>query len=79
MCVGVDVGGLNLEDVRWDGAVRLDAHVLVNDGWRETLAVGLRPADAAAAGTRKSCEKRCNKGHAEDSKRKGKKTAEEDY
>lgn len=70
MCVGVDVGGLNLEDVCWHSAVRLDAHILVNDGRRETLAVGLRSADAAAAETRKSCEKLCNAGHTEDLKRK---------
>lgn len=83
MCVGVDVGGLNLENVGWHGAVRLDAHVLVNDGRRETLAVGLRSADAAAAETCKSCEKRCNAGHTEDLKRKEskkeRKTAGEDY
>lgn len=32
VCVGVYVGGLNLEDVCWHGAVRLDAHVFVDDG-----------------------------------------------
>lgn len=73
MRVGVDVGGLNLEDVGWHSAVRLNAHVLVDDGRRKTLAVGLRSADAAAAGTRKSCEKLCNAGHTEDLKRRERK------
>ena len=31
VCVGVDVGGLNLEDVCWHSPVRLDAHVFVDD------------------------------------------------
>lgn len=31
LCIGVDIGGLNLEDVSRHGAVRLDAHILVND------------------------------------------------
>lgn len=73
MCVGVDVGGLNLENVRWHGAVRLNAHVLVNDGRRETLAVGLRSADAAAAETCKSCEKLCNVGSHRGFEKEGKK------
>lgn len=37
LCVGVDVGGLDLEDVCWYSAVRVNAHVLVNDGlWNAT-------------------------------------------
>lgn len=52
MCVGIDVGGLNLEDVRWHSPVCLDAHVFVNN-WRwETLTLGLRSADTATADTR---------------------------
>lgn len=49
MCVGVDVGGLDLEDVRWHSPVGLDAHVFVDDGWWETLALSLRAADTATA------------------------------
>ena len=56
VCVGVDVGGLDLEDVRRHSPLRLDAHVFV-DNWRwETLALGLRPADAATASTRQGCQ-----------------------
>lgn len=51
MCVGVDVGGLNLEDVCWNGPVSLDAHVFVDDRWWETLTLGLRPTDTATANT----------------------------
>lgn len=52
VCVGVDVGGLDLEDVRRHGAIRLYAHVLVDDRRRESLAVGVRSADAATADKR---------------------------
>lgn len=51
VCVGVDVGGLDLEDVRWHRPVRLDAHVLVDNWWWETLALSLRPTDTATANT----------------------------
>lgn len=54
VCVSVDVGGLNLEDVRWHAPVRLDAHILVNDWGREALTLGLRSADAAAASAERS-------------------------
>lgn len=49
LCIGKDVGGLNLEDVRWHAPVRLDAHIFVNDWGREALTLGLRSADAATA------------------------------
>lgn len=51
VCVDIHVGGLNLKDVRWHGPVRLDAHVFVDNWWREPLALCLRPADTAAANT----------------------------
>lgn len=38
MHVRVDAGGLDLEDVGWDGALRRDAHVLVDDGRRQASA-----------------------------------------
>lgn len=53
VCVGIDVGGLNLEDVRWHGAVCLDAHVFINNGRWDGLAIGLRSADAATANTQR--------------------------
>ena len=49
MCVGVHVGRLDLEDVRRHGALRLDAHVLVDDGGRDALAVCLGAAATTAA------------------------------
>lgn len=49
MCVGIDVGGLNLEDVRWHRAICLDAHVFVDNRCWKTLAFGLRSADTATA------------------------------
>lgn len=56
VCVGVDVGGLNLEDVRRHSPLRLDAHVFV-DNWRwETLALSLRPADAATVSKQQGCQ-----------------------
>lgn len=51
LCIGIDIGGLNLEDVSWHGPVRLDAHILVNDWGREALTLHLRSADTAAAST----------------------------
>lgn len=57
--VGVHVGCLDLEDVRWHGPICLDAHVFVDNGRWETLAVGLRAADAAAASTRDPREASC--------------------
>lgn len=44
-----DAGGLNLEDVRWDGALRRDAHVAVHDGERQVAAGGLVDWAHAAA------------------------------
>lgn len=51
MCVSVNVGGLDLEDVRWHSAVRLDAHVFVHNRRWETLALSRRPTDTATANT----------------------------
>lgn len=54
VCVSVDVGGLNLEDVCWHVPVRLDAHILVNDWGREALTLCLRSADTATASAERS-------------------------
>lgn len=54
VCVSVDVGGLDLEDVRRHVPVRLDAHILVNDWGREALTLGLRSADTATASAESS-------------------------
>lgn len=51
VCVGIDVGGLNLEDVCWHSPVCLDAHVFVNNRRWETLTLSLRSADTATANT----------------------------
>lgn len=46
-----DAGGLNLEDVRWDGALRCDAHVAVHHGERQIPTGGFVDWTHAAAET----------------------------
>lgn len=45
-----DAGGLNLEDVRGDGALRGDAHVAVDDGERQISTDGFVDRTHTAAG-----------------------------
>lgn len=45
-----DTGGLNLEDVRGDGALGGDAHVAVDDGERQISTGGLVDRTHTAAG-----------------------------
>lgn len=47
--VGEDAGGLNLEDVGGDGALRGDAHVAVDDGERQISTEGLVDGTHTAA------------------------------
>lgn len=46
-----DAGGLNLKDVRWDGALRCDAHVAVHHGERQIPTGGFVDRTHAAAET----------------------------
>lgn len=50
VCPRRDAGGLNLEDVRGDGALRGDAHVAVDDGERQISTGRFVDRTHAAAG-----------------------------